>query len=99
MNRCTGGAGSLYLYDGSHPPAKRLHGTLIGKVILPVPNVTSCVFGGEDMDMLFITTARQELDEDALKRFPESGHVFVAKVGVKGLPSNRFYLPMHQSIY
>ncbi len=64
-------------------------GNLIEKISLPVPNITSCVFGGQDLDILFITTARQELTDEELKRYPESGNLFYVKTTVKGLPSNR----------
>jgi sugar lactone lactonase YvrE len=65
-----------------------LTGELLEKVSLPVPNVTSCVFGGPDLDVLFITTARQELGEDALRQYPDSGNVFYVQTKVKGLPTN-----------
>lgn len=62
-------------------------GELMEKVSLPVPNVTSCVFGGPDLDVLFITTARQELSGEELMQYPESGNVFYVKTNVKGLPT------------
>ena len=61
---------------------------LLDKIELPVPNVTSCVFGGPHLDTLFITTARQELSDETLQRYPDSGHVFYAQVPVRGLPAN-----------
>lgn len=48
---------------------------------LPVKNVTSCAFGGKDLDMLIITTAALT-DEDN----PKSGMTFMAKPGVAGKP-------------
>jgi sugar lactone lactonase YvrE len=33
------------------------------------PHVTSCTFGGADMDLLLITTARTGLTEKQLRRF------------------------------
>ncbi|MEJ7691525.1 SMP-30/gluconolactonase/LRE family protein [Daejeonella sp.] len=35
------------------------------------------------------TTARQELTDEELKRYPESGNVFCVKTTVKGLPTKR----------
>jgi sugar lactone lactonase YvrE len=59
-------------------------GSFLGKVSVPVPNVTSCAFGGKAFDILYITTARQGLRQEKLAAFPESGDLFKAEVGVKG---------------
>ncbi len=63
-------------------------GALLDAIRLPVPNVTSCVFGGPRLDTLFITTARQELGSKALQQYPGSGHVFYVQTVVRGLPTN-----------
>jgi sugar lactone lactonase YvrE len=65
-------------------------GELLDKIDLPVPQVSSCVFGGENMDQLFITTAREKMDEEMLAKYPLSGSVFIAKPGVKGLRVHKF---------
>lgn len=57
---------------------------------VPAKHVTSCVFGGENMDELFITTASLVLSEQERSEYPHAGGVFHARVGVKGLPSYRF---------
>lgn len=57
---------------------------LIDRIHLPVPNVSACAFVGEDLDHLLITTARQDLSEEKLTKYPESGHVFIARPGVSG---------------
>jgi sugar lactone lactonase YvrE len=62
---------------------------LLHKIEVPVPQVTSCTFGGENLDVLFITTARVGLSEEVLLKYPESGHVFSAHTEVRGfLPYN-----------
>lgn len=66
------------------------NGQLLDKIELPVPLVTSCAFGGQSMDELLITTARDGMTRDELRRHPESGNVFVAKPGVKGMLRNKF---------
>jgi sugar lactone lactonase YvrE len=63
-------------------------GKLIQKVEVPAPQVTSCAFGGKDFDILYITTAREGMSEEKLKEYPQSGGIFSAKPGVKGLPFN-----------
>lgn len=65
-------------------------GELLAKVELPAPNVTSCAFGGANLETLYITTARSGLTEEELKKYPLSGSVFSCKVGVKGLRPNYF---------
>ncbi len=57
---------------------------------LPAPNVTSCTFGGEFYETLFITTARQEMDEKMLKKYPLAGGLFAFQPGVRGLPDIPF---------
>lgn len=61
-------------------------GELIGTVQVPVPHVSSCAFGGEEMNTLFITTAKAGLSEQQLKEYPLSGSFFIADTGCKGLP-------------
>ncbi len=67
-------------------------GQLLQKVDLPVPKVTSCAFGGENLDTLFITTARTQMSEKELEDYPLSGAIFTANVNTKGLPAFNFNL-------
>ena len=66
-----------------------LDGKLMDKIEIPVPNVTSCSFAGENLDYLIITTARENLNNEELKKYPESGNTFWVKVGVQGIASNK----------
>lgn len=68
-------------------------GQLLQKVIVPAPNVSSCAFGGKNLDVLYITTARTGMNEERLKQFPLSGGLFLVKPGVKGVPAE-FYKGM-----
>lgn len=63
-------------------------GQLLDKIELPVPHVTSCCFGGENLDMMLITTAQENLTSDDLKKYPQSGDVFLVNVEVGGFESN-----------
>jgi sugar lactone lactonase YvrE len=65
-------------------------GALLHKVEVPVPQVTSCTFGGKDLDLLFITTAHDGLSEEALAKYPDSGHVFTAQTGATGFVPHNF---------
>jgi sugar lactone lactonase YvrE len=59
-------------------------GLLLDKIDVPVPNVTSCAFVGQNWNQLLITTARENLDHEMLEQYPASGSVFIAKLKVKG---------------
>lgn len=81
--------GNIYaaLYGGSAVTILSPRGDEIGRIELSVPNPTSCAFGGDDMRTLFITTASDGMDEDALRRYPYSGQVFAAGLDVPGVNS------------
>jgi sugar lactone lactonase YvrE len=72
------------LYGGSGVGVFSHQGKFIEKIVLPVPNVTSCVFGGEGLRTLFITTAFDGMDVDTRKIFPLSGQVFHARLTAPG---------------
>lgn len=66
-------------------------GKCLSKIQLPVVNVTSCTFGGENLEDLYITTAMTGQSDEALKEQPLAGQVFVCKnTGCKGLPPHKF---------
>lgn len=65
-------------------------GKLLQKIYVPAPNVTSCAFGGKDLSTLYITTARVDVAEDELKKYPLSGGIFSVDMPVKGLPAVQF---------
>lgn len=66
------------------------NGTPTAIVKVPAQRVTSCCFGGEDLDTLFITTSRADLTKDELAEQPYAGDVFYCKVDSKGQPTNLF---------
>jgi sugar lactone lactonase YvrE len=57
---------------------------------LPVQRPTSCAFGGDGLDVLYITSASHRLTPDDLRRGPQAGGLFAVDVGVTGLPEPRF---------
>ena len=57
-------------------------------VEMPVKNITTCTFGGADLQTLFVTTASAEAPRgDRL-----AGSLFAIRTDVKGQPENRFSL-------
>lgn len=77
-------------YGGGRVVRYSPEGATVGEVRLPVDNVTSCAFGGPALDVLYITTAWQELDRTARAAQPQAGDLFTAAVGVNGRPAVPF---------
>lgn len=67
-----------------------LTGKLLCKITVPAPKITSCCFGGENLDELFISTARCDMDVKVLEKYPVSGSIFNVKTGYKGVGVNYF---------
>jgi sugar lactone lactonase YvrE len=59
---------------------------------VPASQPTCVAFGGPELDLLFVTSARDGLTEADLARQPSAGDVFVYKMGCAGLAENRFIL-------
>jgi L-arabinonolactonase len=59
-------------------------------VEIPATRVTCPVFGGADMDTIYLTTSRAHVDVATLARYPNQGGVFAFKPGVKGILKNEF---------
>ncbi|MFN8474061.1 MAG: SMP-30/gluconolactonase/LRE family protein [Anaerolineae bacterium] len=60
------------------------------EIRLPVERVTSCTFGGPNLDELYITTAWTSLDDKGRAQQPLAGDLFRVRVGIKGQPQLRF---------
>jgi sugar lactone lactonase YvrE len=57
---------------------------------MPVPQPSSCAFGGPDLATLYITSAAIDMTEADLAKAPHAGGLFAVEVGVRGLPVARF---------
>jgi L-arabinonolactonase len=78
-------------WAGSRVTRYRPDGTVERSVTIPAPLVTSCCFGGERLDCLYVTTATISLDADARRAAPHAGAVFAVKgLGVSGRPMMRY---------
>jgi sugar lactone lactonase YvrE len=56
----------------------------------PVPRPTCCAFGGPELDVLYVTTASQQMTPEELQAQPLAGALLAADVGVRGVPEPRF---------
>jgi sugar lactone lactonase YvrE len=65
-------------------------GQLLERIPVPAKDVSSCVFGGRNMNELYITSARVGLDEAALNQYPLTGGVFRLETNVEGMPAFEF---------
>lgn len=59
-------------------------GEILAEVQVGAPLTSSTVFGGENLDTLYITTSRLGLTEEELEKEPLSGSLFAVKVDTKG---------------
>jgi len=66
------------------------NGKLISKIDVPAHNVTSCAFGGKNLDKLYITTASVDMTKEEKVKYPDAGSIFVVTPGVKGVKGNYF---------
>jgi sugar lactone lactonase YvrE len=64
-------------------------GRLVEQLRLPVTQVTSCAFGGADLDELYITTSQQNISTGEQ---PLAGALFLARPGVRGRPAREYVI-------
>lgn len=65
-------------------------GARLQYIEVPAPHVSSCTFGGPEMNELYITTARKGLDRTRLDQYPLSGGLFRFKTAVEGMQNFEF---------
>jgi sugar lactone lactonase YvrE len=65
-------------------------GAHLAVIDVAAPNTTSVAFVGASLETLLITTASEQLSDAQRARYPDSGRLFTARVGVSGLPVHRW---------
>jgi sugar lactone lactonase YvrE len=78
------------LWDGWRVRRYLPDGSIDREIRLPVSEVTCPVFGGPDLDELYITTAWELLSEEQHAAEPLAGGLFRARPGVRGRPPTAF---------
>jgi sugar lactone lactonase YvrE len=88
----TDAKGNLWIamWGGARVTQWNPKGILMEQFGIPALNPTSCVFGGPDLNELYITTARVGMDAAALKKYPQAGGVFRMQTNVTGMPTYEF---------
>ena len=66
-------------------------GYLMRTIELPTDVPTCCEFGGKDLDVLYVTTARLSRSQEQLGSQSLAGGLFAVDVGVKGLKPTHFH--------
>ncbi len=65
---------------------------LIHKVNFPAKNITNCIFGGQNNNELFVTTATKGMNTAELRKYRYSGSLFSVKTNSKGILQKKFVL-------
>jgi sugar lactone lactonase YvrE len=65
-------------------------GSIVGRIDLPVSQVSSCTFGGADLGDLYLTTAHEGFSAAHRAREPLAGGLFRCRPGVRGRPAVPF---------
>lgn len=79
---CQFNGGCLLRYDR--------YGYLSDRITMPVPRPTSCCFGGEGLDTLFITTARFAMTPLELAAYPDAGDLYAIRPAIAGVARHLF---------
>ncbi|XP_061175704.1 regucalcin-like [Saccostrea echinata] len=60
-------------------------GQQLQSVNIPAARITSCCFGGKNLDELYVTCSAHEVSEEEFQKYPLTGSVFRVKgLGIKG---------------
>ncbi len=65
-------------------------GQLLAQIPVPALYTSSCVFGGRDMNELYVTSARVGMSEADLVKYPLSGGLFKIETKIVGMPTFEF---------
>ena len=60
-------------------------GQQLFEISMPVARPTACTFGGEDLNILYITSARVNLSSAELNQQPEAGNLFAYETSTTGI--------------
>ncbi len=67
-----------------------LTGELIANVPVPANSITSCAFGGENLDELYVTSATYKLEDKDLAEQPLAGSLLKYNLNVRGVPAYEY---------
>lgn len=65
-------------------------GSVAAQIDLPISQPTCVAFGGDNLELMFVTSASEGLSAEARQAEPHAGDVFVYSGDFRGLPAGRF---------
>jgi sugar lactone lactonase YvrE len=65
-------------------------GSISAEIDIPTTQPTCIAFGGKNLDLLYVSSARQQMSDAVLATQPHAGDVFVYRLDVRGLADARF---------
>lgn len=65
-------------------------GKILRTIDLPCSQITSCAFGGPNLDTLYITSAADGLSAEQLQREPSAGGLFAIEMDIPGVAADVF---------
>ncbi len=77
-------------WGGSRVSRFRPDGSFDRAIKLPASQITSCVFAGDKLDRLFVTSAAIGLSQEQRAAEPLAGSLFEVDPGCTGLPTRQF---------
>ncbi|MFC0267393.1 SMP-30/gluconolactonase/LRE family protein [Kushneria aurantia] len=83
----------IAMYGGGVVVHFNAEGEVIDSLPLLAPNPTKVIFGDSDLRTLYVTCARQELEQATLDQYPDAGSLFSTRVETPGLPPHRYRDP------
>jgi len=78
------------IYDGWRVMRYTPTGDIATEIKMPISKPSSCIFGGENMDELYITTISDGLTAKEKENERMAGDLFMVKTDTKGLPEPFF---------
>jgi L-arabinonolactonase len=89
---CTDAEGCVWvaIWEGHRVERWSPDGRLERTVEVPVEKPTCCAFGGEGLEVLYVTTSRLDSTEGELRGEPTSGGLYALRPGVRGLADAPF---------
>lgn len=89
---CVDAEGNIWnaLFGGGKVVCYSPQGDVLLELNVPVSQPTCVAFGGPDLSLLFVTTARENLSEAQLAQEPEAGNLLIYQTNARGLPADFF---------
>ena len=79
-------------WDGGKIACLDEKGKILKSIKMPIPKPSSCCFGGPNNQYLFISSAKEDMTIEEIKKYPMSGMIFMLVLPVSGQLIHPFYL-------